>query len=70
MDKRKSIGYEGIIAGFALFATFFGAGNLIFPPDIGLHTGNQWVLGSLGLLATGIILPILYYCYQQYGKQL
>lgn len=59
MDKRKSIGYEGIIAGFALFATFFGAGNLIFPPDIGLHTGNQWVLGSLGLLATGIILPIL-----------
>lgn len=41
MDKRKSIGYEGIIAGFALFATFFGAGNLIFPPDIGLHTGNQ-----------------------------
>lgn len=59
MEKKTSISKEGFITGFALFATFFGAGNLIFPPDIGFHVGDQWIIGSLGLLLTGIILPVL-----------
>lgn len=34
-----------MVIGFALFAMFFGAGNMIFPPKLGLETGSQWVLG-------------------------
>lgn len=50
---------KGIIVGFALFSTFFGAGNLIFPPGIGAATGTQWVAGALGLFCSGILLPVI-----------
>ncbi|MDU5970499.1 MAG: branched-chain amino acid transport system II carrier protein, partial [Finegoldia magna] len=30
-----------IIVGFALFAIFFGAGNLIFPPYLGVLAGTE-----------------------------
>lgn len=33
------------IIGFALFSMFFGAGNVIFPPYLGLGCGAQWFLG-------------------------
>ena len=35
------------VSGFALFAMFFGAGNLIFPPYLGKEGGQAWVLGFL-----------------------
>ncbi|MDD3347047.1 branched-chain amino acid transport system II carrier protein [Oscillibacter sp.] len=35
------------VIGFALFSMFFGAGNVIFPPYLGLGCGRQWVLGFL-----------------------
>ena len=35
------------VIGFALFAMFFGAGNVIFPPYLGLGCGRQWLLGFL-----------------------
>lgn len=36
-----------IVIGFALFSMFFGAGNLIFPPYLGLESGPQWFIGFL-----------------------
>lgn len=30
------------ILGFAFFATYFGAGNLIFPPLLGLNSGSSF----------------------------
>lgn len=57
MNKR--ILKKGIIVGFALFSTFFGAGNLIFPPSIGFLSGDKWLLGILGLFCSGILLPVL-----------
>ena len=57
--KQKQILKDGIIVGLALFSTMFGAGNLIFPPQIGLHSGTAWVSGAIGLLLTGIVLPVL-----------
>ncbi|GHT98640.1 branched-chain amino acid transport system II carrier protein [Alphaproteobacteria bacterium] len=45
--------------GFALFGMFFGAGNLVFPIQIGQVTGDNWLFGGLGLSVTGIILPFL-----------
>ena len=51
--KKRNFARDTIIVGLALFATMFGAGNLIFPPQIGLFSGSQWVLGALGLLFGG-----------------
>lgn len=47
------------VVGFALFAMFFGAGNLIIPSFIGLQAGTGWyqALGGFGL--SGIGLPLL-----------
>lgn len=33
---------DALVIGFALFAMFFGAGNLIFPPYLGVLSGQQW----------------------------
>ncbi|WP_227935379.1 branched-chain amino acid transport system II carrier protein [Alkalihalobacillus deserti] len=48
-----------LVIGFALFALFFGAGNLIFPPSIGLNAGTDWVAALIGFSMTGIVLPLL-----------
>lgn len=39
--KTKDI----FIIGFALFSMFFGAGNVIFPPHLGMQSGAQWLMG-------------------------
>ncbi|MBU0546557.1 branched-chain amino acid transport system II carrier protein, partial [Patescibacteria group bacterium] len=48
-----------ITIGFALFAMFFGAGNLIFPPTLGKLAGDQFLLSTIGFLITGVGLPFL-----------
>ncbi len=48
-----------IIVGLALFAIFFGAGNLIFPPSIGNSAGVSWISALMGFSLTGVILPVL-----------
>jgi LIVCS family branched-chain amino acid:cation transporter len=55
MSKQNK---DALIIGLALFAMFFGAGNLIFPPQIGLRTGTNWYLAAGGFLMTGIGLPL------------
>lgn len=47
---------NSLILGFALFAMFFGAGNLIFPPFIGYESGNMWPLGFACFLTADVIL--------------
>lgn len=47
------------VIGFALFAMFFGAGNLIFPPYLGLISGSQWWIGFLGFTITDAGLGLL-----------
>lgn len=45
--------------GFMTFALFLGAGNIIFPPSVGLAAGEfQWT-AALGFLLTGVGLPLL-----------
>lgn len=56
MKKIKS---DIIVIGFALFAMFFGAGNLIFPPSIGKIVGTKFPLAIIGFLLTGVGLPLL-----------
>ncbi len=44
--KRPRFG-DMLVVGFAMFATFFGAGNMIFPPFLGNQSGGDWFLGFL-----------------------
>ncbi|MBI9035685.1 MAG: branched-chain amino acid transport system II carrier protein [Bacteroidales bacterium] len=48
-----------IVVGLALFAIFFGAGNLIFPPLLGLISGDDWLVGTLGFLLSDTTLALL-----------
>ncbi|CAK7060359.1 MAG: Branched-chain amino acid transport system 2 carrier protein [Desulfovibrio sp.] len=43
----KKLAFDSLVVGTALFAMFFGAGNIIFPPYIGLVAGPEWVAGFL-----------------------
>lgn len=45
--------------GFMLFAIFFGAGNLIFPPKLGFDSGSEFIPSILGFVLTGVGLPLL-----------
>ncbi len=56
MSKKTS---DVMVVGFALFAMFFGAGNLIFPPLLGFTTGSGWLEAFIGFAITGIGLPLL-----------
>jgi LIVCS family branched-chain amino acid:cation transporter len=59
MKERKSQIRDSLIIGFAMFAVFFGAGNLIFPPQIGFAAGDNWAMALAGLSLTGMLLPVL-----------
>lgn len=48
-----------IVTGFALFAMFFGAGNLIFPPMLGRAAGPEYVFSIVGFIAAGVGLPLM-----------
>lgn len=48
-----------IIIGLMLFALFFGAGNLIFPPMLGQLAGTNLWTANAGFLVTGVGLPLL-----------
>lgn len=48
-----------VIVGFALFAMFFGAGNLIFPPFLGVISGESWLTGFGGFLLADVGLALL-----------
>lgn len=50
---------DAFVIGLALFAMFFGSGNLIFPPYLGKLVGNNYPIAILGFLITGVGLPLL-----------
>ena len=39
--ERRLEGRDLLLVGFTLFSMFFGAGNLIFPPNIAAQAGTQ-----------------------------
>ena len=50
---------DAFVIGFALFSMFFGAGNVIFPPYLGLQSGAQWFLGFACYYLADIGLALL-----------
>ena len=55
--KKKFI--DIIIIGFALFAIFFGAGNLIFPPYLGVSAGENWGTATFAFLISDPLLSVV-----------
>jgi len=53
--KRKTI----LFLGMALFAMFFGAGNLLLPAYLGLQTRTDWTATFTGFSLTAILAPVL-----------
>lgn len=58
MDSKLSM-KAYLIIGTMLFALFFGAGNLIFPAQLGQYAGENVWLAMAGFLTTGVGLPLL-----------
>lgn len=58
MDKKISFSSQ-VAIGVMLFALFFGAGNLIFPAEVGQESGTNLTPALIGLLITGTGLPLI-----------
>ena len=57
---RKKTNFMDIaVIGLALFAMFFGAGNLIFPPFLGTNAGHEWFLGFLCFFIADVGLALV-----------
>ena len=50
---------ENLAVGFMLFALFLGAGNIIFPPELGQNAGTEFIPSIIGFLITGVGLPLI-----------
>ncbi|QXE20868.1 branched-chain amino acid transport system II carrier protein [Clostridium sp. 001] len=57
--KEKLRFNQNLLIGSLLFGLFFGAGNLIFPVQMGQEAGNHTLTATIGFLITGVGLPIL-----------
>ena len=58
MQKKLSFS-SYLVIGIMLFALFFGAGNLIFPAQLGQYAGTNLWPAVIGFLITGVGLPFL-----------
>ena len=56
MKKQKK---DIFIVGLALFGSYFGAGNLIFPPLLGFISGSQWSLAAIGFCVSAVLMPVV-----------
>lgn len=58
-EHKKARFVDVVVVGFAMFATFFGAGNMIFPPYLGNQSGSNWGVGFLCFILADAGLAIL-----------
>lgn len=52
-------GQDILALGFMTFALFVGAGNIIFPPIVGLQSGPHVWMAAIGFLVTAVGLPVV-----------
>lgn len=51
--------FDLLAAAFAIFAMFFGAGNIVFPLVIGTQSLNQTPFALLGFILTAVVMPFI-----------
>lgn len=57
--KQNLTFWEVLPVGLMLFSSFFGAGNLIFPPSLGQAAGDHFWSAAVGFCVTGVGMPLL-----------
>lgn len=58
--NNSTLSFKHIFSiGLMLFALFFGAGNMIFPPFLGQDAGTEVWVAIIGFLVTGVGLPLI-----------
>ena len=58
MKQSKALFINILTIGFALFSMFFGAGNVIFPPYLGLQCGRLWFGGFTAYYIADVLLAV------------
>lgn len=56
MKEQQKAGVFAL--GLALFAMFFGAGNVVFPLMVGVHTSSNYLFAVIGLCITAVMVPL------------
>ncbi|GAP03419.1 branched-chain amino acid permease [Fructobacillus pseudoficulneus] len=59
MSEKKLSKKQLLLLSSLIFGMFFGAGNLIFPVQLGQTAGHNWLPATLGFLVTGCLVPFL-----------
>ncbi len=59
LPARSLAPRQTLFVGITLFSMFFGAGNLILPPILGVQAGSDGLPAILGFFVTGVGLPVL-----------
>jgi len=54
MIEKKKLIFDTLILGFAIFSMYFGAGNIIFPPYLGLISAGDWIISFLAYFLADI----------------
>ena len=58
-ESQGSATNNALFYGFMLLSFFFGAGNLIFPPMLGMNAGSNFIPAVMGFIVTAIAIPML-----------
>ena len=58
MQEKKIKFTDVLFVGLAFFASYFGAGNLIFPVHLGQMAGRNAVVAMIGFIITAVGIPI------------
>ena len=56
---QKNVSSYIIPTGLAIFSMLFGAGNLMFPINVGRIAGSQFPIATFGFLVTAVFLPLV-----------
>ncbi|WP_171017449.1 branched-chain amino acid transport system II carrier protein [Aliarcobacter thereius] len=54
IENRPRVIRDTLILGFAIFSMYFGAGNVIFPPYLGLISSSDWIISFIAYFITDI----------------
>lgn len=56
---KKLLNADIVSTGLAIFSMFFGAGNLLYPLQVGIIAGEHNIVGISGFLITAMLIPLM-----------
>lgn len=59
MLKQNRLYIDIVVLGFAIFSMYFGAGNIIFPPYLGLTSSSDWQISFFAYFLADIVFATI-----------